>query len=139
MDVALRSLDASRTRNLSAGLGILSIVFGVVPFIAPRLSAQVAGIPLPGHAAPVIVRSVGVRDAVIGMGLWSAAVHGGNYSPWLLARVLCDAGDTVAVGMAVARGARDPRLLALGALALSALASGLTLYMASRAQSGQRP
>ena len=88
----LGPLDASRTRNLSAGLGILSIAFGVVPFIAPRLSAQVAGIPLPDHAAaPVVLRSVGARDAVIGMGLWSAAVHGGNYSPWLLARLLCDA------------------------------------------------
>ena len=41
-----------------------------------------------------MMRSLGVRDVVMGIGLWSAAAHGGKYLPWLLARILVDGGDT---------------------------------------------
>lgn len=128
-----------RTRRLAAGLGIGSVVFGIGPALVPRLSARLFGLPLADSpAGPVLVRSVGVRDAVIGLGLWSAATHGGNFAPWLLTRFLCDAGDTAAVALAVRGGARDPRMFALGALAAGALAGGLGLYLAARLGGGRR-
>jgi hypothetical protein len=79
-----------------------------------------------------MIQSLGVRDAVVGSGLWWAATHGGNYVPWLLARALIDSGDALAVGLAVARGARHPRFVALGALALAAALTETTLYASSR-------
>ena len=47
------------------------------------------------HGAYYVLRK-GARDIAVGMGLWSAAAHGGNYAPWLLARAICDGGDTLA-------------------------------------------
>src|SRR5437868_9917932 len=112
-------MDDATARKLAVGLGLGSIAFGMTPFLAPRFSARLVGVPLSdAPSAAVAIRSVGVRDAVIGMGLWSAARHGGNYGPWLLARALCDLGDSLAIGLAIAAGERSPRLLALGGVAV---------------------
>ena len=81
------------------------------------------------------IRSVGVRDAVIGLGLLRAALSPGDRSlrAWLLARAACDAGDTLGVGLAIRRGQRTPRFLALGGLALSAAVVGGALAARSQA------
>jgi hypothetical protein len=75
------------------------------------------------------IRSVGIRDAVIGMGLAQAAVSGQPtlVRQWLLARLASDIGDTAAVGLAVAAGVRDRRFLGLGALAVAAVGVGTYL------------
>jgi hypothetical protein len=80
------------------------------------------------------IRSVGVRDAVIGLGLLRAALRPGDPSlaDWLLARTACDAGDTLGVSLAIARGQRTPRFLALGGLALGATLTGVALAVATR-------
>ncbi|HEX2036029.1 MAG TPA: hypothetical protein VHS99_17755 [Chloroflexota bacterium] len=121
-----------RLRRLVAGLGAGSVVFGVAPALAPRFFARLFGLDAVTPAAAVAVRSVGVRDAVLGLGLWAVAVQGGYYLPWLLARLVCDAGDTLAVALAVRAGARQPRFLALGGLALGAATTGAYLFRAAR-------
>jgi hypothetical protein len=75
-----------------------------------------------------------VRDVVTGLGLLRAAWAADDRSlgQWLLARAACDAGDTLAVAVAVSSGARDPRFLGLGGLALGAAAFGLALVAATR-------
>ena len=123
-----------RLRRLSAALGLGAVAFGLAPAIAPRFFARLAGVVADDATSATAVRSVGVRDAVIGMGLWSAATHGGNYAPWLLARWLSDAGDTAAVTLAVARGNGDARFRLLGVIATVAAASGVTLWLAAREQ-----
>ncbi|HEY7833064.1 MAG TPA: DUF4267 domain-containing protein [Ktedonobacterales bacterium] len=119
-------------RPLAAGLGLGTVAFGAVPLLVPRLFARLFGFPAPDAAAVSMMRSLGVRDVVFGMGLWSAAAHGGRFAPWVLARLLTDAGDSISVGAAVASGLRNPRFLALGALALGATAADLALYLAAR-------
>ena len=119
-------------RSAAAGLGIVTSLFGVVPLLAPQTFARLFGFPPPYVPTASMMRSLGVRDVVFGMGLWSAAAHGGRYAPWVLARLLTDAGDSLSVGQAIARGMRHPRFLALGALALGATACEAALYVAAR-------
>ena len=120
------------TRPLAAGLGIGAIGFGIMPVVAPRQFARLFGFPPPDAATVSMMRSLGVRDVVMGLGLWSAAAHGGKYAPWLLARLLADGGDAAAVGAGAAAGARHPRFLLLGGLALGAAAVEAALYWAVR-------
>jgi len=122
-----------RVRQIAALLGLGSLAFGVFPLVAPRQFGEIFGIE--GAERPTVlaaVRSVGVRDAVLGIGLWSAATHGGRYAPWLLARALSDAGDAIAVALALRGGARSPRFLLLGGLAVGASLVGAILYGVAR-------
>lgn len=119
-------------RRLAGGLGIATMLFGVTPIVAPRQFARFFGFATPDPATTSLMRSLGVRDAVAGMGLWSAAAHGGKYAPWLLARLLTDGGDTLAVSLAVARGERSPRFVFLGGLALGAALLDAGLWVAAR-------
>jgi hypothetical protein len=126
-------MAGDRLRTLVAGLGLGSFVFGVAPALAPRFFGRLFGLPVQaGRTVPTIVRSVGVRDAVMGVGLWAMARRRGDYGPWLLARALADCGDTLAVALAIRAGTRDPRFVALGALALGAAVYGVALYWATR-------
>lgn len=131
-------MDKDYIRSIAAAIGIGSMLFGAVPAAAPRQFARLFGFPAPDVATTSIMRSLGVRDAVLGVGLWSAARHGGNYAPWLLARALTDGGDTVSVGLAVASGMRQSRFLALGGLALGAAVSEALLWWTARRMRGDR-
>ena len=122
----------TQLRRLAATLGLATAAFGVTPLVAPAIFARLFGFPKPETSTAAMMRSLGVRDVVMGMGLWSAAAHGGKYAPWLLARALTDAGDTLAVGVAASAGWRNGRFLALGGLALSAAALDALLYRATR-------
>jgi hypothetical protein len=129
-------MDSQRLRALAGGLGLGALAFGAVPVCAPRAFGRVCGIAVPDPPAATAIRSVGVRDVVLGAGLWWAAAGGAGYAPWLLARAVTDAGDALAVGAAVLAGARDRRFLALGILALGAAGVGAGLYHAARSAPG---
>jgi uncharacterized membrane protein len=124
-------LSDKQLRQVAAGLGLATALFGVAPIVVPQRFARVFGFSIPDPATASLMRSLGVRDAVAGMGLWSAASHGGKYAPWLLGRLLTDGGDTLAISLAVARGERSPRFLALGALALCGAIFDAGLYFAA--------
>jgi hypothetical protein len=121
-------------RTLAANLGLGTLAFGALPLLTPRRFAWLFGFAAPDAAGAAMMRSLGVRDIVMGMGLWSAAAHGGRYAPWLLARLLTDAGDTAGIGLAATAGARSPRFLALGGLALGATVVDAALYWAARSR-----
>jgi hypothetical protein len=125
-------LGEADVRRLAAGMGIALVAFGAPPVLAPRGFARFFGLRPTGPEEDSVVRSVGWRDVVMGMGMWSAAAHGGKYAPWLLGRLLTDGGDTVFTGIAALRGRRDPRFLALGGLALSATVADAALYWLAR-------
>ncbi|MBV9357935.1 MAG: DUF4267 domain-containing protein [Chloroflexi bacterium] len=128
----------ARLRQLASGLGLGSMAFGAAPILAPRFFAQLFGLKTAlDPTASVAVRSVGVRDLVIGIGLWSAASHGGRYAPWVLARALSDTGDALACAVALAQGADRPGFKSLAALAAGAAAGGFALWLAARSQPEQ--
>jgi hypothetical protein len=104
------------------------LAFGALPTLAPRSFARLFGFRAPDAQAASMMRSLGVRDVVMGIGMWSAATHGGNYAPWLLARALTDGGDVLSVGLAISQGHRHPRFIGLGALAFSAALTDTALY-----------
>ena len=115
-------------RRLTQALGIGVAAFGVLPILTPRRFAALAGFASPDHATDeALYRSVGVRDVALGLGILGAAAGASGtrdeverVAPWVLARLLCDAGDAAALAVAIRRGERDPRLLALTGLAVVA-------------------
>jgi hypothetical protein len=126
-------MDKDQVRKLAAALGVGTVAFGVVPALSPGLFARLFGLHPPSDPTlAAAFRSVGARDIAVGMGLWSAAAHRGNYAPWLLARAICDGGDTVAALLAVRAGVRDPRFLGLTALAFAATVVGALLHRQAR-------
>jgi Domain of unknown function (DUF4267) len=129
---APRSAPGPRIRTFAAALGLGTALFGVAPILAPRLFARLFGFAAPDPATASMMRSLGLRDAVMGLGLWSSAARGGEFAPWLLARALTDGGDSIAVALAVGAGHRNPRFLALGLLALAAALGDAALYAAAR-------
>jgi hypothetical protein len=120
--------------QIVALMGGGTLVFGVVPSLAPRWFGRMFDIPVDTDPRLlVMVRSVGIRDAAIGIGLIVTGMQHRGYAPWLMARVAADAGDSLAVAVAIGAGARQPRFVALGLLALGATLTGLTLHrLASR-------
>lgn len=124
-------------RQAAGALGVATVAFGVTPLAAPGVFARLFGFPRPDAATAAMMRSLGIRDVVMGAGLWSAAAHGGNYAPWLLARLLTDGGDTLAVGIGAGAGHRNGRFLALGALALGAAAGDAVLWRWARQGKGR--
>lgn len=127
--VSARLAIGERTlRPAIVGLGAVTVAFGIWPVLAPRVFAQIFQFPIPDTAIISMERSLGVRDVVMGTGILAVAARGGNYRSWLLARLTVDAGDTLAVALAVAQGYAPPRFLALGGLALGAALTESVLY-----------
>ena len=119
-------------RMLAASLGISVALFSGASLLSPRRFASFFGISAPDPSVDSMIYSIGARDVAMGMGLWSAAMHGGKYAPWLLARLIVDGGDAAGIAVAVARGWRNPRFLTLGGLALGAAACDAILWTAAR-------
>jgi hypothetical protein len=115
-------------RELVLLLGGGTVVFGVAPMIMPSWFARLFDIPVTDDPRLVVmVRSIGARDAVIGLGLMAAALNGTSPGPWLQARIVSDVTDTLAVALAIWSGARQPRFVGLGGIALGAACFGLWL------------
>ena len=134
-------LPERTVRQLTLGLSFGTIAFGVVPVFWPRFFSRQFGIPLTeGPAADVMVRSIGARDAISGIGILSATLHGGRVAPWLLARALADGTDTLEIIFAWLSGARDVRLMLLGAAAAAATVVDVFLWRQHKAaRSGNLP
>jgi len=123
-------LDREQLRQLTLGLGVGTVVVGVAPFIAPGWFARALGLPLAeSPAADIAIRSVSARDAINGIGILSATLHGGRVAPWILARALADGTDSLAIGLAWLAGARNARLMGLWAIALGATMLDVVLYL----------
>lgn len=125
-------MSEQRMRQLAAALGLATVAFGAAPLVAPNVFARLFGFPKPETSTAAMMRSLGIRDVVMGMGLWSAAAHDGNYAPWLLARLLTDGGDALAIGVGASAGYRNTRFLALGGLAVGAALGDVVLWRWAR-------
>ena len=122
-----------RVRSLATLLGIGSILFGSLPVISPHAFGRIFGSQVgsdPSTAAAY--RSLGVREVVMGVGLWSAAYHGGHYAPWLLARMLIDVGASGAGLLAMRQGSRRPGFVALVGLSIGTALGSYMLWKDAR-------
>ena len=132
-------LPVESLRRATLGLGIGTLVVGTVPWIAPRPFARAFGLSTgESTVTDLLIRSVSARDAISGIGILSATIHGGRVAPWILARALSDGTDTLAVGIAWKSGARSSGLAALGGIALAANILDVALYLAHK-QLARRP
>jgi len=89
-------IDAHGGETLARGLGLFSIGLGVAQLVAPRRLNRAIGIPDDGDAT-MLMRVVGVREVVAGIGLLAS----GNPAPWVWARVAGDAMDLSLLGAAM--------------------------------------
>src|SRR3954471_18836828 len=91
--------DDGTLRNATLALGVGTAVFGGLSLLAPGTFARLFGLPDAGTIGTTSsVRAIGIRDAITGAGLASAALHGGKIAPWLLTRMVVDGFDAVNVG-----------------------------------------
>ena len=126
-------MDDAALRRRARLLGLAAIGFGLPMALTPRFAGRLFGVtPAADPTVTIIVRATGARELILGVGLWSAATHGGNYLPWLLARWLSDAGDATAVLLALRAGARGRRWPPLALLAGSASVYGFRLWRRAR-------
>ena len=132
-------VDDQRLRRLAALLGLGAAAFGIPPVVAPGFFCRLFGIEVRRQPTiEAVCRSIGVRDVVLGLGLWSAAVHDDRMAPWLLARALTDSGDAVATFIAIGQGERRPRFIGLSMLALGASIYGAVLWLAAQRSKSAR-
>ena len=125
-------MNERHLRMAAASVGVGVALFSGASLVSPRRFARFFGISAPDPSVESMIHSVGVRDVAMGLGLWSAATHSGKYASWLLARLIVDGGDAAGIAVAVARGWRNPRFLALGGLALGAAACDAILWTTTR-------
>jgi uncharacterized membrane protein len=119
-EIEWQEANASRfapdDRQLGQILGLFSIGLGLAELLAPRAVGRAIGVG--DH--PAIVRMVGVREIVTGLGLLSERAPG----TWAWVRVAGDAMDLALLGAATSSPDADPRRIAAataGVLGVTAL------------------
>ena len=105
-------LDKEQARN---AVGTLSVALGATAVLAPRLTARGFGVRAEGGALPLLVRMVGVRNAV--MGAHTLQATGGAQAQAVQAGLAVGAVDALAVLLAARKGVMSKKA-ALGVLAV---------------------
>jgi hypothetical protein len=94
-------MDDLTDEEMARLFGWARVSFGVLAFLAPRWAAKVwTGEDITGTTAVMALRSLGVRDAALGLGLLIALKRQSPVRGWLEAGALSDAGDTLNTLMA---------------------------------------
>jgi len=101
-------------------MGWLRVSVGIALLVAPGAPLRMAGGDAPDGAAVLLLRTIGIRDLVLGLGTVSAASSSvrGDAVRWTTAAMASDALDTV-VGLAAARSIGRRDALVAGALAMA--------------------
>lgn len=101
-------------------MGWLRTSIGIALLVAPGVPLRLAGTEAPTSAALLLIRTIGIRDLVLGLGVVSAARAPARSDArrWMRATLASDALDTV-VSLAALRsiGRRDSLFAAAPALA----------------------
>lgn len=109
-------------------VGALSVALGALAVVAPARTAGAFGLSSPGGALPLLVRMVGVRNAVGGLRTLQAA-DGPDRAKALQSGLVLGAVDATAVLLAARAGALSKKaaagaLLVLGGIAVLGVAAG---------------
>ena len=114
-------------RRVAAAAGLARVAVGGGMLAAPRASGRPwLGADALRRTTQAVVRMLGARDLLLGLGLWRAANGGRSTKAWLAYTAAADAADAAAVLLAWRDLPRWRRLLVLGIAAGSA-AAGATL------------
>lgn len=90
--------------ELARLFGWTRVAFGALAFVGPKWAARVwTGEHIAGTTAVMGLRSLGARDAALGLGLVIALKRDGSVRGWLDAAALSDAADFVNTLMSVRR------------------------------------
>ena len=121
-----RSKAASDSTTLSRGLGWFSVALGLTEIAMPRALARTIGVDDPGPATAWLIRAMGVRELVNGIGVLMQP----RRSAPLWTRVLGDAIDLALLSERPVGGRSTPRdwLVVGGAAALFIAVIGLVIY-----------
>jgi hypothetical protein len=121
----------ARAQTAATALGVFSLAIGAVELLLPRRLARATGMSAP---SPLLV-ACGLREIGTGIGLLTAR----NKTPWLWARVACDAIDLAALAHGARRndGHRGRALVSIAAVAGVALADAAALRKTQQ-QASQR-
>jgi len=117
-------LDKEQARN---AVGTLSVALGAAAVLAPRLTATGFGVRAPGGALPLLVRMVGVRNAV--MGVHTLQATGDAQARAVQAGLAVGAVDALAVLAAARKGVMSKKaafavLVVLGGIAALGVVAG---------------
>ncbi|MEA2509194.1 MAG: hypothetical protein QOG21_1276 [Actinomycetota bacterium] len=94
-------MDDLTDEEIARLFGWARVSFGALAFLAPRWAAKVwTGEDISGTTAVMGLRSLGVRDAALGLGLLIALKRQSPVRGWLEAGALSDAGDALNTLMA---------------------------------------
>lgn len=94
-------MDELTDDELARLLGWTRVSFGAITFLAPSWAAKVwTGEDIVGTTAVMGLRSLGAREAALGLGLLIALKRGGPVRGWLEAGAWADAADGVNTLMA---------------------------------------
>ena len=115
-------------RQLGQILGVVSIGLGLAELLAPRAVGRAIGV----GAHPAIMRMVGVREIVTGLGILSERAPGA----WAWARVAGDAIDLALLGAATSSPDADPRRIAVATAGVLGVAA-LDVYSGQRLTASQ--
>jgi hypothetical protein len=89
-------MDELTDEEIARLFGWARVSFGVLAFVTPRWAAKVwTGEDITGTTAVMGLRSLGVRDAALGLGLLIALKRQAPVRGWLEAGALSDAGDVL--------------------------------------------
>jgi hypothetical protein len=120
------------TRAAIRAFGLSRVIFGTALTLAPtQMTKMWLGRDSKRTGTQVITRSMGVRDAVIGFGLATAAAEGGATQTWLEAGIVSDLVDLAATLTAADKLPDTARKL-LVPMAATGTLSGTALLIASR-------
>jgi uncharacterized membrane protein len=115
-------------RQLGQILGVVSIGLGLAQLLAPRAVGRAIGVG--DH--PAIMRMVGAREIVTGLGILSERAPGA----WAWARVAGDAMDLALLGAATSSPSADPRRIAAATAGVLGVAA-LDVYSGQRLTASQ--
>ena len=115
-------------RQLGQILGVVSIGLGLAQLLAPRAVGRAIGVG--DH--PAIIRMVGAREIVTGLGILSERAPGA----WAWARAAGDAMDLALLGAATSSPEADPRRIAAATAGVLGIAA-LDVYSAQRLTASQ--
>lgn len=110
----LPNRKVQRARSLANALAWFSIGLGLAQLLAPRAMSRAIGVSSP----PVLLRAIGVREIVSGVGILSQTRPTG----WLWSRVAGDAMDLGLLGIAAASGPNRRSRVAVAAGAVAGVA-----------------
>jgi hypothetical protein len=89
----MQATDAT-TRRAAYGVAVVRMAIGTAFVLAPGRAGRLwGGVHASGPGSAVLARGLGIRDLLLGVGLWRALRRAGGAAEWMWYGVACDVVD----------------------------------------------